>query len=129
VSSTPLSQGNQYPQQDYLHHESPTDSLNHVVEGVTVANHHGLPGEQHSVSAPNEGSPWMMLSGSGANLGSPSFVSGQGAPGARGVFTAANRLPPPINPDTGPQVMPPIDQVLNRQYMPSNPPAFTDWSP
>jgi hypothetical protein len=68
VSSTPRSQGNQYLQQDYLHHESPTDSLSHVVEGVTVANHHGLPGEQHSVSAPNKGSPWMMSSGSGANF-------------------------------------------------------------
>ncbi|KAL2801651.1 hypothetical protein BJX63DRAFT_416824 [Aspergillus granulosus] len=127
--STPRSQGNQYLQEDYLHHESPTDSLNHVVEGVTVADHHGLPGQQHSVSAPNKGSPWMPSSGSGANLSSPSCVSGQDAPGARGALTAANRLPPPINPDIGPQVMPPIDQVLNGQYMPSNQLAFPDWSP
>jgi hypothetical protein len=70
--------------------------------------------------------PWMRLSGSEASLSSPSFVFGQDAPGVRGVLTAVNRLPPPINPDTGPQVMPPIDQVLNGQYVPSNQPAFPD---
>jgi hypothetical protein len=122
-SSTPRSQGNQKQQED---HGIPTDSLDQVVE-QDIAVLHGLPGPQHGMGTTRTSSPpWMPLSGSEASLSSPSFVFGQDAP--RGVLTAANRLPPPVNPDTGPQVMPPIDQVLNGQYMPSNQLVFPNWS-
>ncbi|CEL11773.1 hypothetical protein ASPCAL14869 [Aspergillus calidoustus] len=125
-SSTPRSQENQYQQEV---HGISTNSLYHVVEGDTAVIH-GLPGPQHGMSVARTGSPrWMRLSGSEASLSSPSFVFGQEAPGVRGDLTAVNRLPPPMNPDTGPQVIPPIDQVLNGQYVPSNQPAFPDWSP
>ncbi|KAI9041940.1 uncharacterized protein KD926_006277 [Aspergillus affinis] len=97
-----------------LRHDSPIDSLEHV-EGDTAVDHHGLSGQQHSVSASNEGSPGMPSDGSWVNPDSPSFVSGQDTLDGRGGLTAANRLPLPIYPDTGPQVMPPIDQVLNGQ--------------
>jgi hypothetical protein len=123
-SSTPRSQGSQQQQED---HEIPNDSLDQVVE-QDIAALHGLPSPQHGMSATRTGSsPWMPLSGSDATPSSPNFVFGQDAP-VRGVLTAANRLPPPLNPDTGPQVMPPIDQVLNGQYMPSNQLVFRDWS-
>ncbi|PLB48760.1 hypothetical protein P170DRAFT_475101 [Aspergillus steynii IBT 23096] len=117
-TSTPQLQGNQYPREDTPHHDSQVDSLEHVVEGDTAADHYEPSGQQQSVSAANEGSPWISSIGSWFNPGSPSFVSGQDTSNGGGVLTAANRLPLPINPDTGPQVILTIHHILNEQFVP-----------
>ncbi|KAH8425533.1 uncharacterized protein LDX57_003284 [Aspergillus melleus] len=123
-SSTPQLPGNQSPQDDTPHHYGPVDSIEHAVEGNSSVGYHGLSGQQHSVRAANEGTPWMPSNGSLVSPGPPAFVSGQDTPDGRGVLAAVNRLPLPSNPDTGLQVIPPIDQILKRRFVRSNLPAF-----
>lgn len=79
-------------------------------------------GQPHNISATNEGSSSIL-----SNENRLNFASGQDTLGHEGVLTSSNRLPLPNNPGTGPQVIPPIDQILGGQSMPPNEPAFPSW--
>jgi hypothetical protein len=114
-SSIPQPQVDQHLQQTAPNHHVGFDSRQPVGDRDTSVYHHA-----NGSVATNKESPWLPLNGGWVNINATSFVAERGRPSHEGPFVLTHRLPLPINPDTGPVVMPPIDQVLNGQNVPSN---------
>ncbi|KAF7591007.1 hypothetical protein BBP40_002149 [Aspergillus hancockii] len=110
----------QYPQETALYHVYQNNPLKDAVEPNTAINHYEQSGSQPNISAVNPGSSSRPSNGTWST--SP-FVLGQGAPGCGDALTS-NKLPPPINPGIGHQVIPPINRIFDGQHVIPSHPAF-----